>query len=291
MLEQLTSEVSLRYVMIGFAVLCAAMGFLRGIGRLIMLGLALAAGAAAALAWLRYGPALCISWFGKNPEGVIKYGALAAGLAVAWLARRFLNALVTGGGPGPMDGKARVRGGLLGFIPALFLLWGGAVAVRWAGAGSQLKHLEQAVEAQSMEPLESSDLFARLSNSLSKGTLGSILNRTDPMSSHEAAAAGALLVLQRNPNVWERARMHPGVGPIILQPPFLRLRNDNDVRYALSFSHYSRLLALPEMDAALDDRALREAVLNLDLDTVIKEVITGRLSNGPPRAVVVPEAP
>ena len=31
MVEQLTSEPALRYVMIGFAVLCAAMGFLRGV--------------------------------------------------------------------------------------------------------------------------------------------------------------------------------------------------------------------------------------------------------------------
>src|SRR6187402_3410048 len=101
MLEQFTSEPTLRYVMIGFAVLCAAMGFLRGIGRLIMLGLALAAGAAAALAWLRYGPALWISWFGQNSEEVIKYSALGLGLVVAWFVRRFLNALVSGGGSGP----------------------------------------------------------------------------------------------------------------------------------------------------------------------------------------------
>ena len=289
MVEQLTSEPTLRYVMIGFAVLCAAMGFLRGIGRLVLLGLALAAGAAAALAWLRYGPGLWISWFGQNPEGVIKYGALALGLTVAWFVRRFLNALVSGDGPGPMDRKARVRGGLLGFIPALFLLWGGTVAVRWAGAASRLRHFEQAVEAESMEPLEDGDLLARLSHSLGKGVIGSILNRTDPLSSREAEAAGTLLVLQRNPHVWERAVHHPQAGPVILQPPFRRLRDDKDVEHALSFSHYSRLLALPEMNAALDDRTLREAVLNLDLDTVLQEVITGRLSGGPPRAVVVPE--
>src|SRR5687768_12184792 len=108
MLEQLTSEPALRYVMIGFVVLCAAMGFLRGIGRLILLGLALAAGAAAAMAWLRYGPALWISWFGGHSEDVIKYTALGLGLVVAWFVRRFLNALVSGDGPGPMDRKARM---------------------------------------------------------------------------------------------------------------------------------------------------------------------------------------
>lgn len=289
MLEQLTSEPALRYVMIGFAVLCAAMGFLRGIGRLILLGLALAAGGAAGLAWLRYGPALWISWFGQNPEGVIKYGALGLGLVIAWFVRRFLSALVSGDGPGPMDRKARMRGGLLGFIPALFLLWGGAVAVRWAGAASRLRHLEHAVETQDMKPLEEGDLMARLSHSLGQGVIGSILNRTDPMSSREAEAAGALLVLQRNPKVWERAVYHPLAGPVILQPSFRKLRDGKDVTYALSFSHYSRLLALREMDTALDDRILREAILNLDLDTVLQEIISGRLSGGPPRAVVVPE--
>ena len=44
------------------------------------------------------------------------------------------------------------------------------------------------------------------------------------------------------------------------------------------------------MNAALDTPALREAVLNLDFDTVLPEVITGKVSGGPPRAVVVPES-
>ena len=96
MFEQLTSEPTLRYVMIGFAVLCALMGFMRGIGRLLLLGLALAAGAAAALACLRYLPGLSISWFNKNPPQFIQWTAIAVGLVVAWFARRFLNALVSG---------------------------------------------------------------------------------------------------------------------------------------------------------------------------------------------------
>ncbi len=56
------------------------------------------------------------------------------------------------------------------------------------------------------------------------------------------------------------------------KPPFARLCDDNDVGHALSFSHYSRLLALPEMNAALDTPALREAVLNLDFDAALPEV-------------------
>jgi hypothetical protein len=288
-MEQLTSEPTLRIVVLGFIALCAVMGFLRGVGRLVLLALALAAGAAAALAWFRYLPALCISWWGKNPEGFIKYGAIGAGLLAAFFARRILNGIVSSDGPGPMDRKTRLRGGLLGLVPALLLVWGGAIAVRWAGAASALRHLERAVDAQSMEPLGEADLPARLSRSLATGLLGSMLNRLDPFGSREAAAAAALLVLQRQPTVWERAVRHPQAGPVMMQESFRRLRNDNDVSHALSFSHYSRLLALPEMDAALDDRVLREALLNLELDRVLEEIVTGRPTGPPPRAVAVPE--
>ncbi len=290
MLDQLTSEPALRLVVLGFIALCAVMGFLRGVGRLVLLVLALAAGVAAALAWFRYMPALCILWWGKNPEGFIKYGAVGAGLLAAWFARRLLNGIVSSEGPGPMDRRTRVRGGLLGLVPAVLLVWGGAIAARWAGAASQLRHLEQAVDAQSLTPLEEADFISRISRSLTKGALGAVLNRLDPLGSHEAACAASLLVLQRQPAVWERAVRHPMAGPVILQESLKRLRHDNDVSHALSFSHYSRLLALPEMETALDDRTLREALLNLELDTVLAEIITGKLSNGPPRAVAVPEA-
>ena len=163
MLDQLTSEPTLRFIVLGFIALCAVMGFLRGIGRLVLLVLALAAGAAAAMAWFRYVPALCITWWGKNPEGFIKWGAVGVGLLAAWLARRLLRGITSSEGPGPMDRRARMRGGLLGFIPALLLVWGGAIAVRWAGAASQLRHLEQAVEAHSMEPLHDADILSRIS--------------------------------------------------------------------------------------------------------------------------------
>ena len=290
MIEQLTSEPTLRLVVLGFIALCAVMGFLRGVGRLVLLGLALAAGAAAALAWFRYMPALCISWWGKNPEGFIKWGAVAAGLLAAFFARKLLNGIVRSEGPGPMDRRTRVRSGLLGLLPALLLVWGGAIAVRWAGAASQLRHLEQAVTTQSMEPMQEADIPARLSRSLTKGILGALLNRMDPLSSHEAATAAALMVLQREHHVWERAVRHPLAGPVLIQPAMRRLRDDNDVSHALSFSHYSRLLALPEMNAALDDLTLREALLSLDMERVLEEIITGRMTGGPPRAAVVPES-
>jgi hypothetical protein len=289
MLEQITSEPNLRLIMMGIAVLFAVMGFARGIGRLILLAAALAAGGAAALAWLRYMPGVKLPWWEKNPEEFIKWGALGAGLLVALIIQRLLRAVFSGGEPGAMDRGTRVRGGLLGFIPAVVLLWGGAVAVRWAGAASQLRHVEQAVKAQDMEPLENGDLMSRLSRSMDRGILGDILNRTDPMDSRETEAAATLLVLQANKDVENRAWRHSLVGPLMHQPSFQRLKGDKDVTRALSFSEYSRLLALPEMATALKDRVLREAVLHLDMEAVLKEIITGHTPGGAPRATIVPE--
>lgn len=287
--DSLTSEPGLRLILIGIAVLCAAMGFLRGLGRLVMTGLSLAAGAAAALAWYRYMPAACIHWWGRNPAEFISWGAIASGLFTVWFSRRFLHAVVRGGNPLSLTGSARMTGGILGFIPALLLLWGGALAVRWTGAAGHLRQIEEATKTGDPGPLDQTAVFDRLSLALRRGAVGDFLNRTDPLNAQESGTLGALLVLMNNPGVWERTVHHPLAGAVVVQPAFRRLRDDRDVLHALSFSHYSRLLALPEMDTALRDPGLRERLLGLDLETVLHEVISGRMSHGPPRAAVVPE--
>lgn len=292
MLENLTSDLSLRMIILGFVALCTIIGFLKGLGRLVLFAIALAAGAVAAVAWFRYMPGLCISWFGKNRPDFVKWGAVVAGVAAMWIARRFLHVMIKGSGDGgaAMDQKSRLRGGLFGLLPALLLVWGGAVGVRWAGSAGRLRHLEEAVDQGNTAPLVDTGFFERVSRSLERGLAGDLMNRTDPMSSRESVALGSLLVLQRNATIWERTVRHPLSGPVVLLPPFRKLRDDNDVLHALSFSHYSRLLTLPELDAALADRVLREAVLGLDLDTLLPELITGRAAGPPPRAIPVPEA-
>ena len=285
MIQSLTSEPSLRFIMIGLAALCALMAFLKGMGRLILLALSLAAGGAAAVACYRYLPGVP-SLSELSPQA-LQYGTLGAGLVVAWLTRRFLGGIVSGGGDVNPE-RSRLKSGLLGFIPALLLLYGGAVAARWAGAADYLWHLEQAVEAKDTAPLDKASILARLSRSLTKGMLGDIMERTDPITSRESIAACSLLVLQRQQAVWDRARRHRSIGPAVLLSSFDRLRDDHEVANALSFSHYSRLLALTEVRTALSDAPLRERVLGLELETALGEVITGLQSGGPPRAEVVP---
>lgn len=290
MLTSLISEPNLRLLMVGFAALCTIFGFVKGLGRLLLLGLSIAVGAAAVLAWFRYFPGLCIAWFGEIPVWLTNYGALGAGLIATWFARRFLHALVTGeGGQAPLNQKARVRGGLFGFVPALIMLWLGAIAVRWTGTTAELRAVEAAAKSGNVSDLDNGDLLARLNRSLNQGVLGSILNRIDPVSSREAGALGSILALSHGETAWRRLASDPGAGPILQIESFRRLRNDREVIHALSFSHYSQLLALPEMNAALNDKPLREALLSLDLDSVISTSISGKAPLLTPRAIVIPE--
>jgi hypothetical protein len=286
MLDFVTSEPNLRLFLTSAAILLTIMGCVRGIGRLILMIAALTAGAGAALAWWRYMPGVKIPWWEHTPDEFIKWGALGAGLLVTLFVRRLLNSLFTVGSD--LNPRARLWGGMLGFIPSLVLVWGGAVGVRWAGAASHLRHLEQAVKAKDVQLLNGNDLLAKVSRSMDKGGVGAVLNRTDLMDSREAEAMASLLVLQWDDEVWRRTWRHPQAGPVVLQPSFQRLADDRDVRQAISYSHYSRLLALPEMNIALKNNTLREAVLNLNIDEVLRDVISGQATTGIPRAQVVP---
>jgi hypothetical protein len=290
MWADLASESKLRMIMLGFAGLCLVFGFLRGLGRLLLLGLSLVAGSMAAVGWLRYVPAFCVRWMGEIPLWFAHYGAAVVGVATLWFVRRFLHALVSGSGSAPaMDGRQRLRGGIFSLVPALFLLWGGAIALRWTGAASQLRTVEAAARAHDASRLAEVDLLGRFHHTLTRGALGAALNRLDPFAAHEAATLGCLLALSHNPEAWQRLGQHPAGGAIVRTDAFRRLRNDNEVLHALSFSNYSQLLALPEMDAALNDKPLRDAALALDLPGALRFAISGVMESDAPRAEVIAE--
>jgi hypothetical protein len=287
MLPQFTSDPALRLVLPALTLLLAFTGFLRGLGRLLVLAVSLAAGAAAGMAWFRYGPGLCIQWIGSLPVWLVNYGALIAAVAGAWLAHRLLSGLASGAAPA--DRGARMRGGIIGIIPSLLLTWAGAMALRVTGATAGLRELEAAVKAERIPAGQQAGLLPRVSHSLSTGTVGDLLNRMDPLSTGQTVPLASLLVLRHNPAVWERALRHPEAAPLVQHWAVQRLLRDNEVAHALSFSDYTRLLALPEMGEALREPVLRAALLDADLPGVIEACVTGRgAAEVIPRAIPVP---
>ena len=287
MLPQFTSDPALRLILPALTLLLAFTGFLRGLGRLLVLAVSLAAGAAAGMAWFRYGPALCIQWMGSLPVWLVNYGSLITAVVGAWLAHRLLSGLASGAAP--VDRGARMRGGIIGIIPSLLLTWAGAMALRVTGATAGLRELEAAVKSGRVPAGQQAGLLPRMSHSLSTGPVGDVLNRLDPLSTGQTVPLASLLVLRHSEVAWERALRHPEAAPLVQHWAVQRLLRDSDVAHALSFSDYTRLLMLPEMAEALREPVLRAALLDADLPDVLAACITGRgAAEVIPRAIPVP---
>ncbi len=287
--EQFLTEPNLRLILSGLAVLCAIMGFVRGIGRLLLMGVAVAAGVVAGMAWLRHMPGVDHSWWKGDPEDFIRWGALVAGILAALVVRMVLNVIFSAG-TRSMNRGSRLAGGLLGLIPALLLLWGGAVAIRWAAVAGHLHQVAKAAEENSVAPLDEDSLLFRITRSMDQGVLGDIMNRTDFLNSRESEILGTLLVLQRNESLWrERVITHAQAGPVVLRETFRRLQQDGDVQHAVSEARYGHLLSLPELDVALKDQKFRAALLGLNMEQVLHDVLGGHSPERIPKAILVPE--
>ena len=291
MFPQFTSEPALRLILPAVTLLVAMLGFFRGLGRLLVLVLSLAGGAAAGMSWFRWGPDWFIRWFGSLPLWLVNYGALISGVLAAWFLHRFLTALFRGAGEAvALDRGARLRGGIVGLVPALLLTWAAAMAVRVTGATATLRELEAAVRTGQWAPAETAGLLPRLQQGLSTGSLGSLLNRLDPLDTRRTTALASLLVLRHGEEAWRRALRHPQAGPLVLHPAVQKLLRDHDVTRALSFSDYTQLLTLPELTEALQDTGLSDALAGADLPALLRACITGQTGPaGIPRAVPVPE--
>ncbi len=289
--SSLTSESGLRLVMLAFAVICVLWGVLRGVGRLVILTLSLAAGIAAYGTFSRYAPGPLISWLNGFHAEAIQWGALICGILAAWCCLRFLTSLFNGPASHPTGAGPRTRAGLFSLIPALLIVWGAAMAVRWSGGVSRMRWVESMVRPGSGSEArkETPPLLIRLRNGVSTGVLGQVLDRVDPFHSRETSALGALLVLRRDEQAWQNLLRQPRLAPLVESGTLRTLSKDNDVLHALSFSHYSKLLTLPELEEAVRSPAVRDALRALPVEDAVLAALSGTAALEPvPRATVVP---
>lgn len=285
----LTSEPTLRLVLLGFTALCVVWGVAKGIGRLVMLAVSAAAGAAAGWWFFRYAPGALISWLNGFHAEAIQWGSVVCGVLVFWFSQRFLGSLFSGPSIAPAGAGQRTRAGLFSLIPALLLVWGGAMAVRWSGGVARMRWVEEAAVTNRASELKSPPLLAQLRTGVSTGVLGQVLDRVDPFHSREASALGALLALRRNEPAWQNLIRQPRMAALMQADVLRPLLKDNDVLHALSFSHYSKLLTLPELTEAVTSPAVRDALRALPVEEAIRAAIAGSPAlPEAPRAEIVP---
>ena len=284
----LTSEPTLRLAMLAFAGVCVFWGVARGIGRLVMLAVSVMAGAAAGWSFFRYAPGPLISWLNGFHAEAIQWGAVICGVLAFWFSQRFLGSLFSGPGMVPAGAAQRTRAGLFSLVPALLVLWGAAMAIRYSGGVARMRWVEKAAMTQRAGPPEEPPLLAQLRNGVSTGTLGQVLDKVDPFHSREASALGALLALRRNETAWQNLIRQPRMAPLVQSEVMRALLKDNDVLYALSYSYYSKLLTLPELTEAVTAPAVRDALRALPVEDAIRSALAGTPAlPAAPRAIIV----
>lgn len=284
----LSSELTLRMAMMAFAGVCVLWGVAKGIGRLVILAVSVMAGAAAGWWFFRYAPGPLISWLNGFHAEAIQWGAVVCGVLGFWFSQRFLGSLFSGPGSAPTGAGPRARAGIFSLVPALLVLWGVAMAIRFSGGVARMRWVEQAAAGHQAGELKEPPLLAQLRNGVSTGTLGQILDKVDPFHSREASALGALLALRRNETAWQNLIRQPRMAPLVQSEVLRPLLKDNDVLHALSFSHYSKLLTLPEITAAVTAPAVRDALRALSVEDAIRAAIAGTSAlPAAPRAGIV----
>lgn len=259
----------------GVAALTVAWGVLKGVARLALLALSLAAGAAAAAAVYRYAPGAFISWLGAFSPNALNWAAAIAGVLAMWFSRRFLNALVSGRVLWrPASGAGN---GLLCLLPAVLVAWMVAMALNWIGGVSRMRLTEEAVKANAPALLEKPPLAAKLRAGLARGEAGQWLDRVDPLHASRVSALGALLTVAHDTKrAWPRLLKNPKITPA-LGDTLRRLLKDKEVQYTLSYGHYSQFMTLPQVREAAKSQAVREAMRGLN----VEEVVRSALSNTP----------
>ena len=274
--------------MLAFAGTCVLWGVARGIGRLVRLAVSMMAGAAAGLWFFRYAPGPLISWLNGFHAEAIQWGAVVCGVLGFWFSQRFLGSLFNGPAIAPSGTGARVRAGAFSLIPTLLILWGGAMAIRYGGGVARMRWVEEAAVTNRAGQLAAPPILVQLRTGVSTGVLGQILDKLDPFHSREASALGALLALRRNETAWQNLLRQPRLAPLVQTDLLRSLARDNDVLHALSFSHYSKLLTLPELTDAVTAPAVRDTLRALPVEDAIRAAIAGTPAlPSAPRAEIV----
>ncbi len=254
----------------GIIVLFVLFAFVKGIAKQLLNMLCLALGFGVGYGVFLTAPTSLGKWFGVLPPNALMILSVVAGGATYWLARGFLQRLVTPGLGAPQTGGHRLGSAGLSLIPACFLLWVVAMAIRWTGVMAQMKFLDEGLRADKRSLFETLPLFAQLQHSLTTGTVGGLLNHTDPIASTEAGALCSLLLMQRDADSWQRLHTDPAAAAILRHPTVQRLIHDKDWTKPASYQSYAQLLTLPELHTALQDGKLAAQLRALNVEQQVR---------------------
>ena len=243
---------------LGFLGLMALLAIVRGVLRLframITLGLAFAAGT---LVFIK-GPDL-LKGVVETPSGHLLAGMSFIAGGIAHLGSGFaLNKLLGGLDAAQLAGEnvSKLKAAALSLLPSGFFLWAGGILVRLTGSASGLAHADAAQGGT--EPW-----LAQLRDSISSGVMGRLFNATDPFTTDSATRLCQVLVDYRVHDRVDQLARDPRYRSLFADPRFRRLINDREVKHAVAFRDFTRLLTLSEVREAAADPALAKILAAL----------------------------
>jgi len=243
---------------------CAVVAAARGLARLVLGVLLLAASALAGFWMWQHGPALAREWIDPPPPWLASLIAVAtAGLTffgLRWVLRTVLDPLGRKKDAEPADRPNVVRraaAALASLIPAAIVCFIAAAVIRHAGSISELRTFAESRAGAASEPVPS--FLARLKNSIENSIPSGWFHAIDPLTDE------ARLALAKWIAVGPHEPPEPVVDPDTGKPvPRAVIVEDPELRDFARRGRYSDILRDPRIDAALDDPATRRAVLTIE---------------------------
>lgn len=169
-----------------------------------------------------------------------------------------------------LRGWERLGGALLG------ALWGATLYILVLAGLHQLASVRQALEGAGVAPdperkpkIDYTAVAARIDAS----PLASTVAAANPHDAKIARIFGNLATVTGDPVLVDRFLRHPAVAPLAENPELRRLTRDEEIRRLLDQRRYYELLDHPRLAALLKNRELVAACRQVDLDTVLREVL------------------
>ena len=253
-------QISLGTAAIVIFVTCAALILMRGLTRIFIGSLVIAASAWVGFWAWQTAPAIGVHYTG-TPQPWLSIGwPLVAGLLTFVVLRMLVNFVVRPFGNSadhPKTPIQRAIGLLFAIVPAGLLCLVGAMLLHHAGSVAEVRHFADAPKGDTGY----AQLFARLKSSVESAVPPAWIRMLDPATDRARLNLAKLISASARDEV-------PPKAIVVLEEPVLRaiVVDEKDLRGLAREKRFGTLLSHPALDKALTDPRVKKALDRLDLE-------------------------
>lgn len=253
----------------------AVFAFSRGIARLIIGFICWGAGIYAGYWAFRHSPTLLGNFFTSVPTSAMVISSIVAGGIVHRMSQKLVDTIFEAAGPA-LTTKGKLAHAGWSLFPGAAMLLVLALGVRWFGAVSEMNAVHEAVQNKAARAGWEVPMPTRFMHSLSRGKIGDMLYKYDPLHASEAATLCALLITEFDEDLFRKLQREPAVANVLRHPEVQKFRNDKDWRKAASYGNFGRVMTLTELRALLSNDEVSKALRKIKLEELLNQAWSPR---------------